>query len=215
MLISAFFCFISLYVSYRRVKKLHKTDLSTPRGSGEAGIVYAFTAGMSPTAKESAYKHLPTFTSGILLHVGLFTAFLVSFFWPANNFLYEMLEYGASVILSRIVLAVLCVGVICGLSLFFKRMINKNLRYISNFDDFFSNIIITLFIISAILLIIFHKEIIFAKIMFIMTSLVFLYIPFGKLRHCLYFVLTRVYFGLFYGHRGVSPVSRKMNENGK
>ena len=55
-------------------------DLSQETGSVKKGIIYSFTGAMSPTAKESAYLHLPTYVAGLLYHAGIFTS-LLFFVW--------------------------------------------------------------------------------------------------------------------------------------
>jgi hypothetical protein len=42
--------------------------------------------------------------------------------------------------------------------------------------------------------------------LFIYAAFLFLYIPFGKLKHTVYFFSSRIYLGKFFGKRGVWPV---------
>jgi hypothetical protein len=41
--------------------------------------------------------------------------------------------------------------------------------------------------------------------MYIISAITFVYVPLGKIRHCLYFFFSRIFFGKFFGRRGVLP----------
>jgi hypothetical protein len=41
--------------------------------------------------------------------------------------------------------------------------------------------------------------------MYIISALTFIYVPLGKIRHCLYFFFSRIFFGKFFGRRAVFP----------
>ncbi|MGB2696422.1 MAG: hypothetical protein WBD28_01025, partial [Candidatus Zixiibacteriota bacterium] len=49
----------------------------------------------------------------------------------------------------------------------------------------------------------------FAKTLFVpfavIAIIIFVYIPFGKIRHCVFFFYSRILFGDFFGRRGVIP----------
>jgi hypothetical protein len=48
------------------------------------------------------------------------------------------------------------------------------------------------------------------KVFFFLVSIVmFLYIPMSKIRHCFFFFYTRTLFGFFYGRRGALPPPRR------
>jgi hypothetical protein len=44
-----------------------------------------------------------------------------------------------------------------------------------------------------------------ASFMSLTATALFLYLPFGKIRHCVFFFSTRYHFGAFFGRRGVLP----------
>lgn len=171
-----------------------KTKYADAAGSGGKGIVYALGRGMMPWEKESAAKHLPTYTAGILYHLGIFSGILYVLCLALSINIPRF-----PVVLGRVLMAV---GALSGLILLIKRLIIPYMRKISCPDDFASNIIVDLFILTAFLDTFWAGIRIF---LFILSSFLFLYMPLGKIRHCFFFFYIRVLFGLFYGRRNVLP----------
>lgn len=164
------------------------------QGEGKKGIFYAFVKGMMPWEKESARRHIFSYLAGIFYHGGIFVVFFYLFS------LFISLELRMPVIfLFRILIGL---GFICGIGIFIKRIIHIPLRKISCPDDFAANLIVDMFLALA-LLSTFYPLL---KLYFYLLSIVlFLYIPLGKIRHCVFFFYVRILFGLFYGKRGVLP----------
>ena len=80
----------------------------------------------------------------------------------------------------------------------------------SNPDDYISNILVTLFQMMTILVLITPALIpsyrhTVLQFYYIITALLLLYGPAGKLRHTVYFFAARYHLGHFYGWRGVWP----------
>ncbi|MCJ7497457.1 MAG: hypothetical protein MUO78_04915 [candidate division Zixibacteria bacterium] len=156
--------------------------------------MYAFGLGMLPWEKESAAKHIWTYVGGILYHVGILMAML---------FLATVL-LGISFpqTLLQAVRILLAIGVVCGLALLIKRILKPHMRSLSSGDDYLANSLVDLLLLSVL-------AATFAEIMLIpflaVAIITFIYIPFGKLRHCVYFFYSRVLFGTFFGKRGVVP----------
>jgi len=165
-----------------------------PLGNRGGGIRYSFTGAMSPTKKESAYLHLPSYSAGMLFHVGLFAGIM--------NLCVNILGIPYAGWLRLTISAVLTAGIACGLFIFLKRVIKDNLRNLSNPDDYFSNLLVTGFqIISLITLWITG----IVPVLYLYSSALVLYIPAGKLKHSFYFFSSRIALGNFYGSRGVWP----------
>ncbi len=147
---------------------------------------------MMPWEKESAKKHLATYLAGFFYHSGVFSgmfyllSLVVSFGWPA--FLLQFL---------RILVAV---GILCGVGLLVKRLTIGYMRAISCTDDYVSNALVNIFLVL-VLLDSFLSNL--RPILFLVTIILFLYIPLGKIRHCFFFFYSRILFGQFYGRRGV------------
>jgi hypothetical protein len=167
-------------------------DFSEPKGNISTAVIYSFTGGMSPKKKESAYLHLPTYTAGIIYHLGTFLSIILLFFFLFNINFNEKIN----VIISVFLLISGC----CGIGILVKRIAKKELRSLSNTDDYISNVLVTGFqLITALCLII------FSPVYFIFVSILLLYLPVGKLKHSIYFFAARYHLGFFYGRRGVWP----------
>lgn len=192
-------CLGMLLYHFIRIVRLGKPkDLSEPSGSVAKGVVYANTTAMMPQNKESAYMHLPTYTMGIIFHIGIFTSILLYFisFTP----LLDMWP-----LFWKIIGCCLAISGTCGIALFIKRCINKNLKVMSNLDDYLSNMLTTLFQLMTALLLWFHDSTLVSTLYYIEVSLLLLYIPQGKLKHMLYYFAARYHLGFFYGWRNVWP----------
>jgi len=195
----AIFCLLSCSVAcfyhlIRLIRLGNPIDFSKKRGDTGKAIAYAFTGAMNPVKKESAYLHLPTYTAGILFHLGTFTGLILFIF-----VLFGMiLAYPYNIIL---IVFFLITG-ISGTSILIKRIVNYRLRALSNPDDFISNVLVTIFqFISALML----TNIAVLPFYFIMSGILLIYLPFGKLKHTVYFFAARYHLGFFYGWRGVWP----------
>jgi len=169
-----------------------RSNPAPPLGKKWPAVAYSFTGGMSPAKKESAYLHLPTYTAGMLFHIGLFVAIL--------NIFILLLSIELPLIINRVFLVVFSIGSLCGLGILTKRFINPILKEISNPDDFISNILVTAFQVLSCMAIIDAR---FINVLFIYSAVLLVYIPVGKLRHSFYFFTSRIALGFFYGSRGV------------
>ncbi len=175
-----------------------RRPLSTPSGSAAEGTIYAFGRGMLPWAKESAAKHLLTWTAGVLYHLALFFAFTELGFLLAG-----LLPPPGPAAVIRIVLAA---GFLCGLGLLAKRIVTPALKGISSADDYISNLLADGLLLLAFLAMVLPWT---APLFFLWSIYLFLYMPFGKIRHCVFFFYTRILFGTFFGRRGVLPRRRR------
>jgi hypothetical protein len=169
-------------------------DFSSRRGEVGPAVAYSFTGAMSPVKKESAYLHLPTYTAGIIYHLGTFVCIFLFFLNLFQVKVHAPLNLFLSIFL-------LLTG-IAGLGILFKRILKKGLRSMSLPDDYFSNLLVTGFhLLSAVCLLLPA----WLPAYFIWSGVLLLYIPAGKLRHLLYFFAARFHLGYFYGWRGTWP----------
>lgn len=169
-----------------------KKDLSRARGDVRHGVLYAFTLGMAPWEKESTRRHWVAYFRGIFFHVGIFMALGVLFVSP----------WLAAIPLPIIWLAMLvtAVGAVAGFAGVVMRLTEENTRVLSLPDDYFSVCLASLFVILA------FGVLLWAAILpafYIVTALMLAYVPFSKIRHCVYFFYSKFFFGLDFGHRGV------------
>jgi hypothetical protein len=184
-----------IYVRYAETKRRAlPIDQSPIKGNISHGITYAFTRGMMPWAKESTRIHMLAYLRGIGFHVGIFTAIgavIISPFW----------EYLPPILLLTLCW-VLIIGAFLGAVGGIMRILEHNLRGLSLPDDHFAVWLTTLFILAAGLAVINDA---FVIPMYIVSAVTFIYIPLGKIRHCLYFFFSRIFFGKFFGRRAVFP----------
>ena len=192
---SVLFCLVGLTVLVTRTFTFgKKPTYAYPRGNRFSGVVYAFGKGMLPWEKETAARHIWTYTGGIVYHLGIFAAML---------FLATVL-LGVSLFntLLQIMRILLVTGLVSGLALFIKRMRKPHMRFLSSGDDYLANILVDLLLLSAL-------ATTFSETMFVpfavIAIIIFIYIPFGKIRHCVFFFYSRILFGDFFGRRGVVP----------
>jgi hypothetical protein len=198
-LIAFIICFISLTYHLIRLLRLGlPKDYSKKTGNLISAINYSFIGAMNPLQKESAYLHLPTYIAGILYHIGTFISIALFFLFLFNiSFAYS---------LQWILIIVLILSSVSGIGIFLKRIMLKKLRFLSNPDDYVSNLLVTVFQIFT-LIILFKED--FSPYYFLYAGLLFLYLPLGKLKHSLYFFAARYHLGFFYGWRGIWPVKNQ------
>jgi len=209
---------ICLLHFFRLIRLGAPGDFSRPAGKTVEGIRYAFTGAMSPARKESAFLHLPTYTAGLLYHTGNFLSFFLFFFIISGLY--------PSGWIAWLIIIYLFISSSSGIGILIKRIVRKELRALSNPDDYISNILVTLFQISTILIIL--TVLPFYSLTFqlsncptgqlsncptvqllyyLLFTLLALYIPAGKLRHTVYFFAARYHLGYFFGRRGVWPAA--------
>lgn len=201
------YCIVSLLVHFIKIVRLGAPkDKSEPSGSVKEGVIYANTRAMMPTEKESAYLHIPSYAVGMLFHIGLFCSllfFVLSFFPFFNNWIGESCW--------RWVLAIPpAIGAVCGLILFFRRLLSKDLKVLSMPDDFISCGLVTLFLLMTTFYLSLSTCCGSITILYYISSiLLLLYLPLGKLRHVVYYFAARYHLGFFYGWRNVWPNHEK------
>jgi nitrate reductase gamma subunit len=193
--VSGLFCLVMLIIIVARTLAFGQRPIyAREAGSSLAGIVYAFGLGMLPWEKESAAKHLWTYVGGILYHLGTLTAVLFLATVVFNIYLGDVLLQPARILLA--------VGFVSGVALLIKRLLKPQIRSLSSADDYLANILVDLFLLSALAATFAESALVLFMIVAICT---FVYIPFGKLRHCAFFFYSRILFGTFFGRRGVLP----------
>jgi hypothetical protein len=185
---------ISLFYLIRLFQLGKPKEYATPAGTIAPAVQYSFTGAMNPSKKETAFLHLPTYFSGIAYHLGTFLAILI-FLLSWTGILYPVILK-----LSMGLFLIAASG--CGTGILIKRMLKKGLRGLSNPDDYISNILVTIFQLMTALVLLQDKA---SPVYYIVTSLLLLWFPAGKLKHAIYFFAARYHLGFFYGWRGVWP----------
>lgn len=173
----------------RRVSPL---DRSLAKGDAQRGVLYAFTLGMAPWAKESTRRHPVAYLRGIAFHVGIFAALgalLVSPLWAAFP-----------IFIIYFLAALSAFGALMGLAGEAMRWTEPNLRVLSTADDHASVWAVTIFMAATSGALI---SPLWLPIMYITAGAMLIYAPLSKIRHCIYFFFSRRFFGVFIGRRAV------------
>lgn len=199
------FCLCGFFIYFiDLITNKSKKDFAEPKGKAVTGIEYSYTVAMMPNHKESAYKHLPTYTAGILFHIGSLVALLMTILLFIFTFYPSLFPIPINWI-NWIIEAILAVGSIAGFSLLIKRISKSELRSLSNIDDYLANILTIILQVTMILTLYTGIYAISA----IGASILFFYMPFSKLKHAFYFFAARIELGIFYGKRGVWKFRKK------
>lgn len=183
-----------IYLLFQTVSFKSRIYYALSRGDEKKGALYALGPGLLPWAKESASRHLGVYLIGIAYHTGIGAGFV---FLAASLFDLNISPLG------RLLLAIFtAVGFISGLGLFFRRLSQKSLRFISCPDDYLANLLVDLFLGLAFSCLLGWISTVW---FFLGAIVLFFYLPLGKIRHCIFFFISRVFFGRFFGRRGVLP----------
>ncbi len=176
-----------------------RPPVAEPQGSALRGILYAFGPGMAPTAKESTRAHPVVYALGVGYHLGIFTAFGV-LLWAVRGVAAGAMPTSP---LRPAFVALTAIGTIGGLSLLVRRVRTPLLRAISIPDDYAANLLTTAFIaLAGLRLLTADVE----RALLVGAMLLLLYMPLGKIRHCLFFFAARWNLGRHYGRRGTFPL---------
>ncbi len=192
MLVGIAFAVAVLALRWRVTARLPLVrEQAEPRGSAARGMIYAFTLGMAPWAKESTRRHSLSYARGIGFHLALFLdlALLIASPWWSS--------WAGPV---RIVLALGSgLGALLGAAGILMRRMEPNLRALSTFDDLLAVSLVTLFLAACAICLAWPPLLPMA---YLVATIMFVYVPLGKIRHCLYFFFSRRFFGAFIGRRG-------------
>jgi len=167
-------------------------DRAPARGSPGRGVLYAFTFGMAPWAKESTRRHMLAYLRGVGFHVGIFAglaALLASPWWSLAPDAFRWL-----------LALVIGLGAAFGFVGEVMRRVEHNLRALSTPDDHASVLLVSIFLAATAGALLSPA---WLTAMYVTAALMLVYAPLGKIRHCLYFFFSRRFFGLFVGRRAV------------
>jgi nitrate reductase gamma subunit len=92
------------------------------------------------------------------------------------------------------------VGAIFGLAGIIMRRAEENLRVLSLPDDYASILLTSLFTACASVTLIAASVL---PIFYVIAAVLLAYLPFSKIRHCVYFFFAKFFFGRNFGQRGV------------
>jgi hypothetical protein len=175
-----------------------RTLHAPPAGDAAAGARYAFTKGMLPRAKESVRTHLPSYVAGLVFHAGVFASF--------GLLAAGLAGFGPGSALARLGGAAAGAGALAGLGLLGKRIASPVLRGLSCPDDYVANFLTTAFAALAAVATFIPGT---RGAWIVAGAALLLYVPVGKIRHCLLFFPARYELGRFFGRRGTFPPSSR------
>jgi nitrate reductase gamma subunit len=167
-------------------------DRSISKDSAARGVVYAFTTGMMPWAKESTRLHFSAYLRGILFHVGIVAGIITLLVSPWFDAMNDSVRVAAALVIG--------IGGLTGVAGAIGRIMQRNLRAFSTPDDHASVWIVSAFLLSAAASWLASE---WLPVFFTTSALMFVYAPFSKIRHCIYFYFGRLFYGLHIGRRGI------------
>lgn len=185
-------------------------EYTKPRGSHVAGIGHAMLNIALPWKMESYRKHPYRYVEFVLLHLGITAAIAGSLLKPetdlslmgTNDF------WNTSLWISPISQGLCALGFFASLSRLIRRVSRPEMRAISTPDDYFSALLLTLWLASAVVSFQKTAPVVATIVFFSITAFFLLYVPFSKISHYLYYPFTKWYLGNHLGHRGVYPPQR-------
>jgi len=172
-------------------------ERTPPRGDPNKAVLPSMLIIATPWAMESTSRQWWKYGEFVLFHLGVAAAILLSFVIPYGP---EMLGISA---VKVTFLAVMALALLAGVSRLIKRIALPSMRAISSADDYFSLVLLDLWLASALVALTMEPwpRIVF----FILTAFFLVYVPFSKISHYIYYPFARWYFGKHFGRRGVFP----------
>jgi len=187
---------VSLIVQWRRVRRLPAPSEHAPAaGRAGAGIRYAFTTAFLPWSKESGRRHPMGYGAGVVLHGAVMVAgtlAVVGVWRPLPS-----PGWGGGVLV-----VALAAGLVAGLGLLIRRLATPRVRSLSIPDDFVAVGLVTASVVAGLGAV---TGLLPLSALHGAVALLALYLPLGKLRHMVFLVASRVYWGRTLGRRGVLP----------
>jgi len=180
-------------------------EMTPPRGDHGKAIRYAYMTLAMPWELESLKKHPVRYAEFVLFHLGVAAGIGAAFvmdIWPALI---------SQALVMKAAQAFLGLALLAGVSRMIRRMASPAMRAISSPDDYFANVTLNVWLLSAIFAVGQYSEAcIFA--FYAITSFFLVYVPFSKISHYIYWPFVRYYVGKHFGHRGVYPKKAAVSE---
>lgn len=169
-------------------------DRSAPKGNTAAGVRYAFTWGMAPWAKESTRRHFAAYLRGIAFHLAIFLGLALLLVSPWWRLIPWVVRVGLA--------ALTGLGAVLGFAGFVARFVEPTLKALSAPDDYFAVALVSLFLATETVALI---GLAWLPIFYLISALLLVSAPLGKIRHCLYYAYSRLFFGKLMGRRAILP----------
>ena len=195
------FMAIVYIIKIRGVLKLNPIMDRTPkRGDPDAGMRYSLATIAMPWQMQSYRLQPLKYLEFVVFHLAVLAAIGASFiipYWP-QVMLLPLLQYGA--------LGIIALGLLFGLSRLVRRMAREEMRLISSPDDYFSLILLSAWLLSALVAIPMSGTNAWQEVAFFgLTAFFLIYVPFSKISHYVLWPFNRYLIGKHFGKRGVYP----------
>lgn len=176
-------------------------DRTLPAGNGRSGAGYSLMSIAMPWAMESTRKRPGRYLEFVVFHLGIAAAIAASFIIPYGPGLFETAWVRASF------QAIIAAAGFVGLVRLARRLTNPVLRAISTPDDYFSLILLIVWLAAGVLAAPNRPQAGEGPLaaFFGLTAFFLVYVPFSKISHYLYYPFTRIYLGRALGRRGAWP----------
>jgi hypothetical protein len=174
-----------------------RRDYSARAGSSLKGVLYNFSAAMTPAHKEAISNHPFNFTVGLVMHVGVGVAIF--------KILVVLIKPDAPPSAPIPAGGFLALAAAAALYLFVHRFLSPNLQTMSVFDDYLASFVTLTYLAVASL----HEfGLLNGGAFLLVDAAASFYLPLGKLRHVLFCPVSRLDLGGRLGYRGTYPATR-------
>jgi hypothetical protein len=182
------------------MKKPPIGDRTPKRGDPDAGMRYAMMTIAMPWETESYRKHPMKYVEFALFHVAVAAAITSTLIIPYT----ELMIVPTIAFLS---VALIGMGLVCGVSRLLRRILSPAMRAVSSFDDYFAIILLNVYMLVACMAIprSGNHEDAWVVAFFALTTFFLIYVPFSKISHYVLWPFNRYYVGKHFGKRGVYP----------
>jgi nitrate reductase gamma subunit len=177
---------------WRMQRRASGVDRSVPKDSVARGIRYAFTTGMASWAKESTRLHMIGYLRGVVFHLGIFVGLAVLLLSPWLDSISDSVRWGAAVLAF--------VGAVMGIIGAIQRITERNLRILSTPDDHLSVWLVSIVLLSASVAVVSSE---WLPAFYVASSVLLVYAPASKIRHCIFVYFGRLFYGIHIGRRGI------------
>lgn len=180
-----------------------RKDLSRPRSDalvqGGLRAVITRSAPAPELEKNIRFQHL----TGYMWHIGFFMTVLL--YEPHIAFFKSILGFGWPGLPSHLVVIPAAITLAIVIMLTIRRMIHPVMRMITTSDDYISLIVIILALVTG-LMAYAHMGLRYETMLalhFISVELLFVWTPFSKLAHSIFWLLSRYRIGTYFERKGV------------
>ncbi len=180
-----------------------RKDLSRPRSDALVqGGLRAIITRSAPAPELEKNIHLQHLT-GYIWHIGFFMTVLL--YQPHIVFFKSILGFGWPGLPSHLVVIPAAITLAIVIMLTIRRMIHPVMRMITTSDDYISLIVIILALVTG-LMAYAHMGLRYETMLalhFISVELLFIWTPFSKLAHSIFWLLSRYRIGTYFERKGV------------